>query len=399
MANPTSSQKLTALAVEAPETFPLLHSKIVQVTGVLATPQLSHTQPFSSNLSLNDIVNSLATQLEQKARAEFGLSDDVRISLDKVTIDSKNLSEIDMKSRLRNLEPERRSSMGSCTLIYTPNPDFVRGMIAQKKELIRENLVLSEDLGTLAPKRKNKGNHPKSKRSSALVLAPSKKIQPMSETWQNLNSSPTELPAAESDSQILKAMQKQMDLFRQQFADQEKKFAEQEERNAEFEKENIGLNEHVRKVEGRLKTVENENVDLRDKVERLTTAVKQHDRKLYRLYRRVVLDDAREKLFELCNITRRPDMSNEDLHNHMKGLIRENHRPVFDALGDDAFRLIFVGKLRERANKVAHKATKSELSLAISDSQLSQSTRDALAKVYRYAEDEDPIFSEIESQV
>ncbi|KAG6874916.1 hypothetical protein C0993_011616 [Termitomyces sp. T159_Od127] len=101
---------------------------------------------------------------------------------------------------------------------------------------------------------------------------------------------------------------------------------------------------------------------------------------MWRIYRRMVLDQARIRLLDLTGI------NSEDFNS--SGLLEEAveaRLPKNFALKKSALDMIFkTGSVRQQGNTAAHEGPPEAIALAILGSDLSNSDRTTLAVVYKY---------------
>lgn len=67
---------------------------------------------------------------------------------------------------------------------------------------------------------------------------------------------------------------------------------------------------------------------------------------------------------------------------------------IYAELGEDAFDIIFVGKIRRSGNAAAHVASKEDLSLSVLDQRLGEAERACLRKIYKFTNNEEPMLSD-----
>jgi uncharacterized protein with ATP-grasp and redox domains len=111
---------------------------------------------------------------------------------------------------------------------------------------------------------------------------------------------------------------------------------------------------------------------------------------IFGLHRRIVIDQARDKLLQLYDVEQR-SKSNEELRDDVKARVSAE---IYSELGDDAFDMIFVGKIRKRGNAAAHRAGKEDLSRSILDATLGDAERVCLTKICKFTNNEEPALND-----
>lgn len=117
----------------------------------------------------------------------------------------------------------------------------------------------------------------------------------------------------------------------------------------------------------------------------------QNTSSIYALQRRILIDKARENLLYSYPLAPGPNISNTAMRD---SILQRISPEIMEQLGRDAFDMIFTGGIRNDGNFVAHNATHSQISLAITDSRLKDKERECLRRIYVYTEGREPDLEE-----
>ncbi|KIJ66807.1 hypothetical protein HYDPIDRAFT_166273 [Hydnomerulius pinastri MD-312] len=158
--------------------------------------------------------------------------------------------------------------------------------------------------------------------------------------------------------------------------------------NASLGDDIASLRDDNRLLKDDIASLRDDNRILKDRVAVLECTVKAHEKTLKALRRRIVLDQARDKLAEKYHLSL-SDHKPSDLV-----LLASARLDSKDAalLRKEALNMIFSHSvIREGGNIAAHEASKEELSYAVLDADLTPLQRELLEKIYTFTHDAVPL--------
>ncbi|KAG6855648.1 hypothetical protein H0H87_012666 [Tephrocybe sp. NHM501043] len=148
-----------------------------------------------------------------------------------------------------------------------------------------------------------------------------------------------------------------------------------------IERMEISNGEEIQGLKSEIQGLKSENKYL---VERVTTV----EKTLQKLHRRIILDQARDKVLETCQLDRNQFATPELLLSAVKTRLPASP-PV---LSVEALDLIFLSnRIRDEGNVAAHEARHEDVGIAILSSSLTEVQRMTLREVYEYMHSAEPM--------
>ncbi|KAF8066896.1 hypothetical protein FPV67DRAFT_1496920 [Lyophyllum atratum] len=155
------------------------------------------------------------------------------------------------------------------------------------------------------------------------------------------------------------------------------------------------LKAEVRTLKAEVSTLKAEVRALKADNRTLIARVEHLENIVHPLHQRVVLDKARDKLLDECNLSRSDYPDPEALLKAAKDKLK-TLTPSPLSLSDPALRMIFLGgSVRDQGNSAAHDASPEDLGVAVLRSDLPNKQRDVLTEIYTYLTGEEPVLKSI----